>query len=40
MEGGILLDLTAAIFVIGIIVDRIQRAFDTLDTRMLTTLRE
>jgi len=40
VEGGILLDLTAAIFVIGIIVDRIQRAFDTLDTRMLTTLRE
>jgi hydrogenase-4 component E len=28
------------VFVIGIIVDRIQRAFDTLDTRKLTTLRE
>jgi hydrogenase-4 component E len=40
VEAGILLDLTAAIFVIGIIVDRIQRAFDSLDTRKLTTLRE
>ncbi len=39
-EAGILLDLTVAIFVIGIIVDRIQRAFDTLDTRRLTVLRE
>ena len=40
VEAGILLDLTAAIFVIGIIVDRIQRAFDSLDTRKLTTLHE
>jgi hydrogenase-4 component E len=40
VEGGILLDLTVAVFVTGIIVDRIQRAFDTLDTRKLTTLRE
>lgn len=40
VEGGILLDLTVAVFVIGIIVDRIQRAFDTLDTRQLTALRE
>jgi hydrogenase-4 component E len=40
VEGGILLDLTVAIFVIGIIVDRIQRAFDSLDTRKLTVLRE
>ena len=40
VEAGILLDLTVAIFVIGIIVDRIQRAFDTLDTRKLTVLRE
>jgi hydrogenase-4 component E len=28
------------VFVIGIIIDRIQRAFDSLDTRKLTTLRE
>lgn len=40
VEGGILLDLTVAVFVIGIIVDRIQRAFDSLDTRNLTALRE
>ncbi len=40
VEAGILLDLTVGIFVIGIIVDRIQRAFDTLDTRKLTVLRE
>lgn len=40
VEAGILLDLTVAIFVIGIIVDRIQREFDSLDTRKLTALRE
>ncbi|MCU0772336.1 MAG: hydrogenase [Verrucomicrobia bacterium] len=40
VEAGILLDLTVAVFVIGIIVDRIQRSFDSLDTRMLTELRE
>ena len=32
--------LSAALFIIGIIVDRIQRAFDSLDTRKLTVLRE
>jgi hydrogenase-4 component E len=40
VEAGILLDLTVGVFIIGIIVDRIQRAFDTLDTRKLTILRE
>lgn len=40
VEAGILLDVTVGVFVIGIIVDRIQRAFDTLDTRKLTILRE
>ncbi len=40
VEAGILLDLTVAVFVIGIIVDRIQRAFDTLDTTKMTSLRE
>lgn len=40
VEGGILLDLTVGVFIIGIIVDRIQREFDTMDTRRLTTLRE
>jgi hydrogenase-4 component E len=40
VESGILLDLTVGVFVIGIIVYRIQRAFDSLDTRKLTALRE
>jgi hydrogenase-4 component E len=40
VEAGILLDLTVGVFVIGIIVDHIQRAFDSLDTRKLTALRE
>lgn len=40
VEAGILLDLTVAIFVIGIVVDRIQREFDSLDTRKLNALRE
>jgi hydrogenase-4 component E len=40
VEAGILLDLTVMVFVIGIIMDRIQREFDTLDTRKLTELRE
>jgi len=40
VEAGVLLDLTVGVFVIGIIVDRIQRAFDSLDTRKLTALRE
>jgi len=40
VEAGILLDLTVGIFVIGIIVDRIQKEFDTLDTSKLTSLRE
>lgn len=40
VEAGILLDLTVAVFVIGIIMDRIQKEFDSLDTSKLTTLRE
>ncbi|HTJ00603.1 MAG TPA: hypothetical protein VL527_17105 [Dongiaceae bacterium] len=40
VESGILLDLTVGVFIIGIIVDRIQRAFDSLDTRKLTVLHE
>jgi hydrogenase-4 component E len=40
VEAGVLLDLTVGVFVIGIIVDRIQRAFDSLDTRKLTALHE
>lgn len=40
VESGILLDATVGVFIIGIIMDRIQRAFDSLDTRKLTALRE
>jgi hydrogenase-4 component E len=40
VEAGVLLDITVGVFVLGIIVDRIQRAFDSLDTRKLTALRE
>lgn len=40
VEAGILLDVTVGVFVLGIIVDRIQRAFDSLDTDKLTVLRE
>ena len=40
VEAGVLLDVTVGVFIIGIIVDRIQRAFDSLDTRKLTVLRE
>jgi hydrogenase-4 component E len=40
VEFGVLLDLTVGVFVTGIIVDRIQRAFDSLDTRKLTVLHE
>lgn len=40
VEAGILLDLTVAVFVVGIMVDRIQRQFDSLDTRRLTELHE
>jgi len=40
VEAGILLDLTVGVFVFGIIVDRIQREFDSIDTRHLTSLRE
>lgn len=40
VEFGILLDVIVGVFIIGIIVNRIQRAFDSLDTRKLTTLHE
>lgn len=40
VEAGILLDLTVAVFVIGIIMDRIRTEFDTLDTHKLNLLRE
>jgi hydrogenase-4 component E len=40
VEMGVLLDLLAGIFVILIIVNRISKAFASLDTRHLATLKE
>lgn len=40
VEAGVLLDIMVSVFIISIVVDRIQRVFDSLDTRHLTTLRE
>jgi len=40
VEMGVLLDLFVGVFVISIIVNHINRAFSTLDTRQLVSLRE
>ena len=40
VEMGVLLDLFVAIFVICIIVNRINQAFSSLDTRRLASLKE
>lgn len=40
VEMGILLDLVVAVFVIGIVVNHINAAFSSLDTRKLSTLKE
>ncbi len=40
VEAGVLLDLFAAIFVMGIVMFHIQREFASLDTRRLTNLRD
>lgn len=40
VEMGVLLDLFVAIFVICIIVNHINRAFSSMDTRQLTSLKE
>ena len=40
VEAGVLLDLLAAIFVMGIVMFHIQREFASLDTRHLTNLRD
>jgi len=40
VEMGVLLDLLVAIFVIGIILNHINRAFSSLDTRRLVSLKE
>jgi hydrogenase-4 component E len=40
VEAGVLLDLLAAIFVMGIVMFHINREFASLDTRRLTSLRD
>jgi len=40
VEMGVLLDLLVAIFVMGIILNHINREFSSLDTRQLSTLRD
>lgn len=40
VEVGALLDLVVGIFVMGIIIDHIQREFSTMDTRELSSLKE
>jgi hydrogenase-4 component E len=40
VEVGVLLDLVVGIFVMGILLDHIQREFSSLDTRHITALKE
>ncbi len=40
VEAGVLLDLVVAIFVMGIMLDKIRREFSSIDTRKLSALRE
>jgi hydrogenase-4 component E len=40
VEIGVLLDLVVGIFVMGIVIDHINREFSTIDTENLTTLRD
>ena len=40
VEVGVLLDLFVAIFVMGIIINKISREFSTLDTAKLSALKE
>ncbi len=40
VEVGVLLDLVVAIFVMGILLDHIQREFSSIDTRNLSALKE
>jgi hydrogenase-4 component E len=40
VEAGVLLDLFAAVFVMGIVIFHINREFSSLDTRKLSTLRD
>ncbi|MEJ2699767.1 MAG: hypothetical protein P8Z70_08930 [Desulfuromonadales bacterium] len=40
VEAGVLLDLLVAIFVMGIVINQINREFSTLNTERLSSLRE
>lgn len=40
VEAGVLLDLVVGIFVMGIVLDHIQREFSSIDTRRFSALRE
>jgi hydrogenase-4 component E len=40
VEAGVLLDLVVGIFVMGIVLNHIQREFSSLDTERLSGLRE
>jgi hydrogenase-4 component E len=40
VEAGVLLDLLVAVFVMGIVLDQINREFSTLDTEQLSALKE
>jgi len=40
VEAGVLLDLFAAVFVMGIVMFHINREFSSLDTRRLSSLRD
>lgn len=40
VEAGVLLDLLVAVFVMGIVIDQINREFSTLDTEQLSALKE
>jgi hydrogenase-4 component E len=40
VEAGVLLDLLVAVFVMGIVIDQINREFSTLDTEHLSALKE
>jgi len=40
VETGVLLDLVVGIFVMGIVINHIQQAFDSQDTQRLAHLRD
>lgn len=40
VEAGVLLDLLVAVFVMGIVIDQINREFSSLDTEQLSALKE